>query len=67
MGTGRKLEGIHQDLALLREQGKTKGFCNNVENSDKLGDLVEDARDAVMGYQVCIASNSSPSPCSGFL
>ena len=67
MGTGRKLEGIHQDLALLGEQGKTKGFFNNVENSDKLGDLVDDIRDAVMDYQVCITSNSLPSPCSGFL
>ena len=67
MGTGRKLEGIRQDLALLGEQGKTEGFFNNVENADKLGGLVDDIRDAVMDYQVCIASNNSPSSCSCFL
>ena len=56
MGIGSKLEGIHQDLALLREQGKAEGFFSNVENADKLGGLVEDVRDAVMDYQVCIPS-----------
>ena len=66
-GNGRKLEDIRQDLALLGEQGKTKGFFNNVENADKLGALVEDVRDAVMDYQVCIVSNNLPSSCSGFL
>ena len=54
MGIGSKLGGIHQDLALLREQGKSEGFFSNVENADKLGGLVEDVRDAVMDYQVCI-------------
>jgi hypothetical protein len=63
MGIGRKLEDIRQDLALLGEQGKTKGFFNNVENADKLGGLVEDVRDAVMDYQVCIPSNHL-SPCA---
>ena len=56
MEIGRKLEDIHQDLALLGEQGKAKGFFNNVENADKLGGLVEDVRDAMMDYQVCTAS-----------
>ena len=50
---GRKLEDIHQELALLGEQGKTKGFFNNVENAEKLGGLVEDVRDVLMDYQVC--------------
>jgi hypothetical protein len=36
----------------LVEQGKGEGFFNNVMNADKLGGLVEDIRDAVMGYQV---------------
>ena len=66
MGVGSKLEDIRRDLALLGEQGKTKGFFNNVENADKLGGLVEDVRDAVMDYQVCVTSNNSSSPCSGF-
>ena len=58
MVTGRKLDNIRQDLALLGEQGKTKGFFNNIENADKLGGLVEDLRDTIMDYQVCIASNN---------
>ena len=57
MEIDRKLENIHQDLTRLGEQGKTKGFFNNVENADELGGLVEDVRDAVMNYQVCITSN----------
>ena len=67
MGIGSKLEDIHQDLTLLGEQGKAEGFFNNVQNADKLGSLIEDIRDAVMDYQVCITSNNSPSPCSCFL
>ena len=67
MGTGRKLEDIRQDLALLGEQGKTKGFFNNVENAEKLGGLVEDVRDAMMDYQVCIPSNGLTFSCSSFL
>ena len=63
MGIGRKLEDIRQDLVLLGEQGKAKGFLNNVENADKLGGLVEDVRDAMMDYQVRISSyNLSFSP-----
>ena len=59
MRIDRKLEDIRQDLALLGEQGKTKGFFNNVENADKLGGLVEDVRDALMDYQVCASNNIS--------
>ena len=54
---GRKLEKIRQELALLAEQGKTKGFFNNVDNADKLGGLVEDIRDVMMDYQVCVPIN----------
>ena len=52
MRIGRKLEDINRDLATLGEQGKTKGFFNNVENAEKLSGLVEDVRDAMMDYQV---------------
>jgi len=38
----------------LEDQGKVKGFFTNVKNADKLGSLVEDIRDAMMGYQVCV-------------
>ena len=55
----RKLEDIRQELSLLGEQGKTKGFFNNVENAEKLGGLVEDLRDIIMDYQVRVPSNLS--------
>jgi len=58
MGVGRKLEDVYRDLALLEEQGKVEGFFNNVVNADKLGSVVEDIRDAMMEYQVCIHSLS---------
>ena len=54
---GRKLEKIRQELALLAEQGRAKGFFNNIDNADKLGGLVEDIRDVMMDYQVCISIN----------
>ena len=45
-----------RDLAPLEEEGKVEGFFNNAENAGKLGDLVEDIRDAMMDYQVCAPS-----------
>ena len=59
MRIGRKLKDIRQELILLGEQGKTKGFFNNVENTEKLGGLVEDLRDVMMDYQVRAPSDSS--------
>ena len=56
VGIGRKLEDIRRDLALLGEQGKAEGFFNNVENADKLSGLVEDIRDPIIGYQVCVSN-----------
>ena len=52
----RELERIARELEPLAEQGKVKGFFNNVANADKLSGLVEDIRDAVMDYQVCSQS-----------
>jgi hypothetical protein len=46
------LEDILRELKPLTEQGMVEGFFNNVKNADKLGDLVEDIRDAMMDYQV---------------
>ena len=59
IGIGRKLEATREDLALLEEEGKAKGFFNNVENADRLTGLVEDVRDAIMDYQVRV-SNTLP-------
>jgi hypothetical protein len=50
----RALEGIDRDLSRLADQGKLEGFFNNAENANKLGGLVEEIRDAVIEYQVCI-------------
>jgi len=57
-GIARKLEDVHQDLRLLSEQGRAQGFFDNIKNADKLAGLVEDIRDAVMDYQVCITDYS---------
>ena len=51
----RKLEGLRLDLVALAEQGKVEGFPNNVGNPDKLGGFLEDIRDAMMEYQVCVS------------
>ena len=55
METARKLEEIRLDLMLLAEQGKVEGFLTNVENANKLSSLLEDIRDAMIEYQVCIS------------
>ena len=53
----RKLERIRLDRMQLAGQGKVKGFLNNVWNADKLSSLLEDIRDAVLEYQVCMSFN----------
>ena len=50
----RKLQDVHQDLAVLAGQGMVEGFFSNVDNADKLRGLVDDIRDAILVYQVCI-------------
>ena len=47
-----KLWDVRQALALLGEQGKAKGFFNNVRNAEKLSGMVEDIRDAMIDYRV---------------
>jgi len=61
MGIPRKLQGVRRDLAPLEQQGKGVGFFNNFENAGTLGSLVEDIRDALVEYQVCVLNHSSPS------
>ena len=60
MGITRSLENVCQGLALLEGQGKVEGFFNNVENAGKLSSAVEDIRDAMMEYQVCIYNIPPP-------
>jgi hypothetical protein len=66
MGMARKLEDVRESLTGLGEQGKVKGFLNNVENAEKLGGLLEDIRDAIMDYQVCTSSNCLMLQCLMF-
>ena len=56
----RTLESVCRGLARLEGQGKVEGFFNNAENADKLSGAVEDIRDAMMEYQVCIHNLLSP-------
>ena len=53
----RKLERARQDLALLEERGKIEDFLKNVRNTDKLGSMLEDIRDAIIEYQVRMSFN----------
>jgi hypothetical protein len=48
----RKLDDVLKELIPLSQQGKIAQFLNNAQNADKLGDLVEDIRDAMTEYQV---------------
>ena len=54
------MERVYRDLVSLEKKGKVEDFFNNVENADKLGGLVEDIRDAMIEYQVCIRNLSIP-------
>ena len=35
-------------------------FLNNTENAQRLNDLVDDIREAVMDYQVCASKGPDP-------
>ena len=48
----RKLEDIRQTLDQMAAQEDIARFLNNADNAQKLNDLVEDIREAVMDYQV---------------
>ena len=52
MCVSRKLEEVHQELDLLAGQGITAGFLANAESAQRINDLVEDIRQAMMEYQV---------------
>ena len=54
MQVTRKLQAVHQALGLVAKQGNIEGFFRNLENVDRFSGLVEDIRDAMMEYQVCL-------------
>lgn len=55
-GIARKLEIVLQNLNPLEEQGGIAGFLKNANDAQKLKDLVEDIRDAIMDYLVCTSN-----------
>ena len=59
---GRNLYHVRRDLLPLEKQGKVEGFFKNSENSGKLVSLVEDIRDAMVEYQVCIPTQPPQAP-----
>jgi hypothetical protein len=54
MEIARKLKEIHQDLTQLTGQGTAMGFLDNTENAQRINGLVEDIREVMMDYQVCM-------------
>jgi len=48
----RNLVNIPRELTVLEQRGKVTGFLENTEGMDKLGDLLDDIREAMMDYQV---------------
>ena len=54
MGITRKLGDVRQSLEPMTTQKDIAQFLNNTENAQKLNDLVDDIREAVMDYQVRI-------------
>jgi len=53
MGIARKLREVGQTMGSMTTQENLAHFLKIPENAQKLNDLVEDIRDALMGYQVC--------------
>jgi len=51
-GISRKLEDVRQALDPMTTQKDVAQFLSNTENAQKLNDLVDDIREAVMDYQV---------------
>ena len=48
----RKLDNILRELIPLEQRGKVTRFLNSADDVNKLNDLAEDIRDAMMDYQV---------------
>lgn len=61
MGIARKLEVIHQYLTPISEQARATGFLANTENWERIDDLTEDIREAILEYRVRALNYSSPS------
>ena len=49
----RKFDNVLRVLVLLVERGKVMRLLNSTEDVDRLGNLAEDIRNAIIDYQVC--------------
>jgi hypothetical protein len=56
MVIARKLGEVHKDLTQLTGQDMAVGFLTNAENSQRINGLVEDIREVMMDYQVCMSN-----------
>ena len=48
----RKLDNVLRELIPLEQRGKVTRFLDSADDVNKLSDLAEDIRDAMMDYQV---------------
>ena len=53
MGIARKVGDIHRHLTPLSEQARVAGSLANTENWERIDDLIEGIREAIIEYQVC--------------
>ena len=60
MVIARKLEEVHQDLTQLMGQCTAVEFLTNTENMQRINGLVEDIREVMMDYQVCMLNYLFP-------
>ena len=58
-GISRKLEGICRSLTLPAEEGQALEFLTNIENTQRINDLVEDVYEVLMEYWVCVSNDLS--------
>jgi len=54
MGIISTLEDTHQSLILPAGQEEMMRFLANTENAQRINNLVEDIREALIEYQVCL-------------
>ena len=59
MQTSRKLEIVLRDLVPLATRGKVTRFLNSAGDVERLGNLAEDIRNAMIDYQVGFRSARS--------
>lgn len=57
MGIARRLEGVHLTLALPAKEGETVRFLTNPKNAQRVNGLVEDIRESLRDYHVCISNH----------